>query len=115
MLFCCVQRFLLDGEYSNTGKILYGDSIESLSGLTEKIDLFINDSDHSDAYEYQEYLTIKHLLSDKSIILGDNSHCTDKLAVFSAEIKRSFLYFQEEPIDHWSPGGGIGISYTKKK
>ena len=104
--------YLLTGKYQEVGKILYGDSINSLSQFSKKIDLFINDSDHSADYEYQEYLTIKELLSDEAIILGDNSHVTDKLLRFSSESNRKFLFFREEPINHWYPGGGIGISFT---
>jgi predicted O-methyltransferase YrrM len=106
--------YLLNGIYKEFGEILYGDSIASLSKFTEKIDLFINDSDHSPAYEYQEYITIKPLITDKTIILGDNSHCTSKLAEFSRETDRNFIFFQEIPLNHWYPGAGIGISYKDK-
>ncbi len=102
---------LFAGEYKQYGEILYGDSIESLSKVNQSIDLFINDSDHSAEYEYREYQTIKNKLSDKAIILGDNSHVTNKLAVFSEENNRNFLFFHEEPKNHWYPGGGIGISF----
>jgi predicted O-methyltransferase YrrM len=103
--------YLLSGKYKEVGEVLYGDSIESLKKFNQQIDLFINDSDHSAEYEYQEYLTIEKLLNDKSIILGDNANCTDKLAAYSAQTGRNFLYFQEEPKNHWYPGAGIGISY----
>jgi len=103
--------YLLAGEYSTVGKILYGDSIKSLEKMNDTIDLFINDSDHSADYEYLEYVTIKKLLNDKSIILGDNAHCTDKLAKFSTENRLKYLFFQEEPKNHWYPGAGIGIAY----
>jgi hypothetical protein len=96
------------------GEILYGDSIASLSNFTDNIDLFINDSDHSADYEYKEYLTINKLLTDKSIILGDNSHCTSKLADFSREMNRNFIFFQEITKNHWYPGAGIGISYKNR-
>lgn len=98
-------------KYEEVGKILYGDSIESLKKLNKKIDLFINDSDHSDEYEYKEYLTIKDKLSKNAVILGDNSHVTDKLLKFSIENNRKFIFFGEEPKNHWYLGGGIGISY----
>lgn len=107
--------YLLSGKYREVGEILFGDSIKSLSEFTENIDLFISDSDHSAEYEYQEYLTIKKLMTEKTIILGDNSHITDKLAIFSNETNRNFLYFNEEPLNHWYPGGGMGISFHKKK
>ena len=103
--------YLLTGKYKEVGTVLYGDSIESLKTFTKPIDLFINDSDHSASYEYNEYVTIKPLLTQKSIVLGDNSHVTDKLAQFSGENGRHFLFFKEEPAHHWYPGGGIGISY----
>ena len=103
--------WLLRGEYAKVGKILYGDSIKSLEALNETVDLFINDSDHSADYEYREYQTIASKLSRNAVILGDNAHVTDKLACYSAEANRSFLFFKEEPKDHWYPGAGIGISF----
>lgn len=105
--------YLLCGRYKEFGEILYGDSIQSLSDFKEEIDLFINDSAHSSDYEYNEYKTIAGLLNENSIILGDNSHCTDKLSQFSIENNRQFLFFKEEPINHWYPGAGIGISFTE--
>lgn len=105
--------YLLSGKYKEGGEILFGDSIESLKAFEQEIDLFINDSDHSADYEYNEYLTIKPKLGEKSIILGDNSHCTDKLARFSMAENRHFLFINEVPKDHWYPGAGIGISYPK--
>ncbi|HEX3766929.1 MAG TPA: class I SAM-dependent methyltransferase [Puia sp.] len=103
--------YLLTGKYAEVGEILYGDSIKTLSQFTEKIDLFINDSDHSKDYEFREYITIKDKISDKAVLLGDNSHISDKLAIFSNETNRNFLFFREEPDGHWYPGAGIGISF----
>ncbi len=103
--------YMLTGKYKEVGTVLYGDSIESLSKLQTPIDLFINDSDHSKDYEYKEYKTIRNLMTDKTIILGDNSHQSDKLELFSNETGRKFLFFREEPLNHWHPGGGMGISF----
>lgn len=104
---------LFGAPWDQYGKILYGDSVESLRNIDGPIDLFINDSDHSDEYEYQEYQVIKDKLSERAIVCGDNSHSTDKLLKFSREQGRNFLYFQERPKDHWYPGGGIGFSYAE--
>ncbi len=101
---------LLTGKYSEVGKILYGDSIESLTILKQQISLFINDSDHSSEYEYREYDSIKNKLAKQAIILGDNSHGSDSLARFSLENSRKFHFFKELPKDHWYPGAGIGAS-----
>lgn len=103
--------YLLSGIYKEAGEILYGDSITSLKNFKHPIDLFINDSDHSAEYEYKEYQAIKPLLAPGSVILGDNSHVTDKLGKFSRETNRKYLFFQERPKNHWYPGGGIGISF----
>ena len=97
--------------YDTTGKILFGDSIESLSHLDQPVDLFINDSDHSGEYEYREYQVIRDKLSPHGVILGDNAHVTDSLSRFSHESGRQFLFFSEKPANHWYPGAGIGISF----
>ncbi len=107
--------YLLRGKYAEIGKILYGDSIDSLSALNRKIDLFINDSEHSAEYEYAEYQIVKDKLSDFAVILGDNAHVTDKLSAFAKETNRSFLFFREVPENHWYPGGGIGIAFSSGK
>jgi hypothetical protein len=106
--------WLLARKYADVGKILYGDSIKSLEALTEMVDLFINDSDHSDDYEAREYRVIADKLAADAIILGDNAHVTDKLALFARESGRRFLFFKEVPKNHWYPGGGIGIAYGLK-
>jgi len=105
--------YLLSGRYADFGTILYGDSIESLEKMDEEIDLFINDSDHSAGYEANEYKMIENKLSENAIVLGDNSHYTDKLLEFSLRTNRHFVFFQERPLDHIHPGCGIGISFKR--
>jgi predicted O-methyltransferase YrrM len=104
---------LLTGNYQSVGEILYGDSVESLKKVDSEIDVFINDSDHDPEYEAIEYVTIAPKLSQKSVILGDNSHVTDKLSQFSLVNSREFIFFSEKPKNHWYPGAGIGISYKE--
>jgi predicted O-methyltransferase YrrM len=103
---------LFSGPYQKHGKILYGDSLQSLAGLNETIDLFINDSDHSAEYEGREYELVKSKLSESATILADNAHVTNELCKFSERTGRKFLFFQEKPKDHWYPGAGIGISFV---
>ena len=104
--------YLLSGPYEEAGKILYGDSIESLSAFEEKIDLFINDSDHSAEYEGREYETVKDKLAPGAFIIGDNAHVTDKLIEFAHRTGRQFLFFREDSDGFWYPGSGIGVAYT---
>ena len=101
--------YLLQGDYAKFGKILFGDSLKSLEAL-DNIGLFINDSDHSASYERAEYELIRTKLSPGGIILGDNSHVTSELAEFSMLHGRRFVFFSEEPANHWYRGAGIGIS-----
>ena len=103
--------FLYSSPYTAVGEIIYGDSIQTLNSITSEVDLFINDSDHSPDYEFNEYLEIKNKIHSNSILLGDNSHASEKLLQFSNLAERKFLYFSEDPKDHWYPGGGIGFSF----
>jgi hypothetical protein len=105
--------YLFSGDYRRYGKILYGDSVTSLRLLTEEIDLFINDSDHSAEYEAAEYRTIESKLSAQALVVGDNAHCTTKLLEFALATGRSFSFFQEEPQNHWYPGAGIGVAFRR--
>jgi predicted O-methyltransferase YrrM len=106
---------LVSGNFLKTGQVLYGDSLASLERLDENIDLFVNDSDHSAEYERREYAKIHKKLTANGLILGDNSHATDSLVDYSLEVGKSFLFFREEPLDHWYPGAGIGVSFVQKK
>jgi predicted O-methyltransferase YrrM len=105
--------YLFREPYCGFGKILYGDSCESLRRLDETVDLFINDSDHSAEYERKEYEAIAPKLAERSILLGDNAHLTDELFQFARRTDRRFLFFQEWPQDHWYPGCGIGAAFRR--
>ena len=70
---------LLTTPYKDFGEIIYGDSISTLRHLENKIDIFINDSDHDVQYEYQEYQIIKSKLAENFVIIGDNSHVSGSL------------------------------------
>lgn len=107
--------YLFQGGYREFGEILYGDSIQSLLTLSQPIDLFINDSDHSAEYEAREYETVSSRLSDRAVVLGDNAHVTDKLFQFATRTGRKFLFFQEKPLNHWYPGAGIGAAYGTER
>jgi Methyltransferase domain len=104
---------LFQGPYTEFGEIVYGDSISTLQAFGNKIDLFVNDSDHSGDYEYREYRTIADKLSRGAVILGDNSHVTDSLCRFAWETGRSFIFFREVSKDHWYPGAGIGFAFER--
>jgi hypothetical protein len=103
--------YLFTEPYSGAGQILYGDSIDSLSRLDETIDLFINDSEHSAAYEAREYLTVYGKLSPRAVILGDDSHVSPALFEYASSHGKRYLFFAEKPRDHFYPGAGIGVCF----
>lgn len=105
--------YLIGSPYADVVRILRGDSKLSLSRLDAKIDLFINDSDHSAGYEAQEYEVIRGRLAERAIIIGDNAHSSDALAEFASRTGRSFLFFREQPRDHWYGGAGIGVCFPR--
>jgi hypothetical protein len=105
--------YLLKDEFARPGRVLVGDSIASLEKLDRTIDLFVNDSNHSVDYEAREYDTVAGKLSDNAVILGDNAHFTDRLLDFARATDRNFVFFKEEPRDHWYPGAGIGIAFRR--
>ena len=106
--------YLLSGPYAHVGQVLHGDSIGILREFDRSIDLFINDSDHSEEYEAAEYQTIRQKLSPNAVVVGDNAHCTDALWRFSLELEWPFLFVGEEPRDHWYPGAGIGLCVSPR-
>lgn len=104
---------LFQSPFTEVGSIVTGDSLELLPAVESEIDFFINDSDHSAHHEMSEYLCIKDKLNDGSIILGDNCHQSDSLRFYSRSNNRNFIFFKEEPYNHFYTGAGIGISFLK--
>jgi hypothetical protein len=104
---------LLSGNYALVGQIVYGDSIKTLDAFDRRIDLFINDSDHSRSFEAAEFSAITRLINNNAVVLGDNSHVTDALAEWAEHNGRQFLFFSEKPEAHWYPGAGIGAAFGK--
>ena len=103
--------FLFASPYDRVGQIIYGDSIATLKGMRETIDLFIADSAHTAEYERGEYDTVQDRLAPHAVVISDNAHVTQELAYFSERTGRQFLYFQENPQAHFYPGAGMGIAY----
>lgn len=103
---------LLVEPYQSRCRILLGDSVETLKKFTEPVDVFLHDSDHRPEYEWAEFMAIQHRLHAGSIVLSDNSQQSSKMREFARRIGKSFLYFQDQPKDHWWPGDGIGAAFV---
>ncbi len=106
---------LMSEDYRKFAKILLGDSVESLQKFDQPVDIFLHDSDHRPEYEWAEFLAIEPRLHADSIVMSDNSQQTSKLLEFAQRSQRSFLYFQDQPQDHWWPGDGIGTAFIPGK
>lgn len=105
-----IAGILFTHPYSEVGRIEISDSITFLKSFQGKVDIFISDSDHSEEYEMAEYESFLPHLNSNSIIISDNSHANSVLADFSDKHNRRYIFFKEEPLDHWYPGAGIGFS-----
>ena len=97
------------GRAQNGNAILDSIEVEAISKI-DQIDLFIHDSDHSAEHESREFKLLQSRLSAEGIVLSDNSHVKTELAKWSLEHGRRFVYFSEQPLNHWYPGAGIGVS-----
>jgi hypothetical protein len=100
---------LIGAEYGGVIERVIDDSLSAISRI-DRIDLFIHDSDHSAEHEAHEFDLLSTRLSDGGIVLSDNSHVTTELAKWSFRHGRRFIYFAEQPLNHWYPGAGIGVS-----
>jgi predicted O-methyltransferase YrrM len=106
---------LLVEPYKSSCREIIGDSVESLKKFSEPVDIFLHDSNHDPAYEWAEFLAIEPRLHSASLVMSDNSQQSPKLREFAARIGKTFLFFQDQPVDHWWPGDGIGTVFSPGK
>jgi predicted O-methyltransferase YrrM len=103
---------LLAEPYRSFCRILLGDSVDSLKKFQEPVDIFLHDSNHDPEYEWAEFLAIEPRLHPASLVLSDNSQQSPKLREFARRLGKTFLFFQDQPANHWWPGDGIGVAFT---
>jgi predicted O-methyltransferase YrrM len=101
--------WLLAEPWSRVGQVVHGDSRQELARL-ECIDFLLHDSDHAPEHEAGEYAVARPRLADGALVLSDNAHASDALWHFARSTKRRYLYFAEQPRDHWYRGAGIGLA-----
>lgn len=88
-----------------------GSSIDVLEKLRD-VDVFLHDSLHTYEYETRELTTVEPNLGANAIILSDNAHESSALSDWAERNGRHYLFFKEQPLDHWWPGDGIGAAWT---
>ncbi|WP_216373074.1 class I SAM-dependent methyltransferase [Streptomyces tailanensis] len=104
--------YLISGRYGAVVNRHIGDSIDVL-GQLEVVDVFLHDSLHTAGYEHAELETVGPRLTEKAMVLSDNAHASGTLSDWAEETRRRFLFFGEQPRDHWYPGGGIGVAWSR--
>jgi len=102
--------FLVSGPYADFVDRLTGDSIEILRDFSSPIDLLIHDSLHTYEHERGEFESATPQLSERAVVLSDNSHVTPALSDWAEVHGWKFTYYQEVPQHHWYAGAGIGAA-----
>jgi predicted O-methyltransferase YrrM len=106
--------YLIAGPYAGVVDRLVGDSVELLAADPEPVDVFLHDSLHTFEYETAELAAVEPRLSERAVVLSDNAHESDALAVWAEKSGRQFSFFAEQPQAHWYPGDGIGAAWHRR-
>lgn len=104
---------LIGGPYAAVVDVRVGDAVAEVGEITEPIDVFLHDSLHTDEHETAEYTVAGPRLSESGVVLSDNAHVTTALPRWAEQHDRRYLHFQEQPADHWYPGGATGASVSR--
>jgi Methyltransferase domain len=88
-----------------------GGSVELLGALRD-VDMFLHDSLHAYEYETEELTAVEPNLHADAIILSDNAHESSALSDWAERSGHHYLFFKEQPLDHWWPGDGIGAAWA---
>jgi len=103
--------YLISGVWAEVTNRVIGDGVETITNTLSDVDFFIHDSDHSSEYEKREFVAIGPKLTKDALVLSDNAHASDSLLQWAEETGRHYLYFGEEPLNHWYPGASIGVAF----
>lgn len=91
-----------------------GSSIDVLAELKD-VDIFLHDSLHTYDYETKELTAVGPNLRPDAIVLSDNAHESSALSDWAERNGRQYLFFKEQPRDHWWPGDGIGAAWASRR
>src|SRR5579872_4160764 len=105
--------YLIEEPWASVIDRRIASSIEVLEGLSD-VDMFLHDSLHTYEYEARELAAVQPNLSAAAIVLSDNAHESSALSDWAERTGRHYLFFKEQPLDHWWPGDGIGAAWTDR-
>lgn len=103
---------LIDEPWASVIDRRIGSSVEKLAKMRD-VDMFLHDSLHTYQYETKELAAVEPNLRADAIVLSDNAHDSAALSHWAERTGRHYLFFKEQPVDHWWPGDGIGAAWAK--
>jgi predicted O-methyltransferase YrrM len=104
--------YLVGDPWASVIDLRTGSSTDLLGTLKE-VDIFLHDSLHTYDYETKELTAVEANLRADAIILSDNAHDSSALSDWAERTGRHYLFFKEQPNEHWWPGDGIGAAWMK--
>jgi predicted O-methyltransferase YrrM len=92
-----------------------GDVRETLAAalVDLPVGMFVHDSVHTYEHELFELRTVMAAAAPGIVLISDNAHASRALADFAQEQNASFHFVPEIPVDHFYPGGGVGIAVVR--
>jgi predicted O-methyltransferase YrrM len=106
--------YLIGAPWANVIDRRTGSSIEVLASVKD-VDMFLHDSLHTYDYETQELAAVGPNLCEDAVVLSDNAHDSAALSDWAERTGRHYLFFHEQPRNHWWPGDGIGASWLRQR
>jgi hypothetical protein len=104
--------YLIDEPWAGVIDRRIGSSVDELAKMHD-VDMFLHDSLHTYEYETKEFTAVAPNLRADAIVLSDNAHDSAALSHWAEQTGRRYLFFREQPVDHWWPGDGIGAAWAK--
>ncbi len=103
---------LIDAPWASVIDRRVGSSLDELATMHD-VDMFLHDSLHTYEYETKELAAVGPNLRSDAILLSDNAHDSSALSHWAEQNGRRYLFFKEQPLNHWWPGDGIGVAWAK--
>jgi predicted O-methyltransferase YrrM len=106
--------YLIEEPWASVVDRRTGSSLDVIAELKD-VDVFLHDSLHTYDYETMELTAVEPNLRPYAIVLSDNAHDSSALSTWAERSARHYLFFKEQPRDHWWPGDGIGAAWTSRR
>lgn len=103
--------YLIGEPWANVIERRTGRSTDLLADVKD-VDIFLHDSLHTYEYETAELAAVEENLRSDAIILSDNARESAALSDWAERTRRHYLFFSEQPSNHWWRGDSIGAAWA---